>query len=137
MRHIGDGLLALSYHVGASRSIARQSPLGIESHGAMQEDHVPHSDGVTVGAIHWIELVRPDDLLCHGRLPPAPSVSSGAAQDRWEMGNAREENLLSALGAGSRRRLRLHWHRFARGRFGSRLRRFGTIALRHQVHGEK
>src|SRR5215831_5834781 len=72
MRHVGDGLLTLSYHVGAPGGIARQSPLGIESHGAMQEDHVPHSDGVTVRSIHWIELIRRDDLLGHGRLPPAP-----------------------------------------------------------------
>src|SRR5262249_40516944 len=88
-RHVGNGLLALSYHVGASRGIARQSPLGIEPHCAMQENHVPHSDGVTVWTIHWVELVRRDDLFCHGQLssvrrwrsgPLAPGLAQVPAQ---------------------------------------------------------
>ena len=72
--HIGDGLLALSHHIGPSGSIPGQPPLGIKSHRAMQENHIAYPYSVAVWAIDGIELVRRDDLLCHGQLPPHRGV---------------------------------------------------------------
>src|SRR5262249_50976376 len=72
-RHVGDGLLALSHHISAPGRIPRQPPLGIKPHCAMQEDHVPCPHSVTVRAIDGIELLRGDDLLCHGQHPLYPS----------------------------------------------------------------
>src|SRR5207247_9270054 len=40
--HIGDGLLALSHHIGPSGSIPGQPPLGIKSHRAMQANHLAY-----------------------------------------------------------------------------------------------
>jgi hypothetical protein len=71
-RHVGNRLLALSYHIGPSGSIPGESSLGIKPHCAMQEDHVPRPYSVTVRAIDGIELIRSDDLLCHGRFPSRP-----------------------------------------------------------------
>src|SRR5262249_27498795 len=72
-RHVGSGLLALSHHIGPPGSIPGQPPLGIKPHCAVQEDHIPHSHSVTVRAIDGIELIRSDDLLCHGQRPSYPS----------------------------------------------------------------
>jgi hypothetical protein len=68
-RHIGDGLLGLSHHIGPPGRIPGQPPLGIKSHGAMQENHVPCPHSVTVGTIDGIKLLSNDDLLCHGQRP--------------------------------------------------------------------
>src|SRR5712691_2269470 len=71
-RHIGNGLLALSHHIGPPGRISGQPPLGIKPYCAMQKDHIPHPHSVTVGTIDGIELIRSDDLLCHGQRPSHP-----------------------------------------------------------------